>query len=111
VSERNHPDPIGSTRFRVSWSPRGERPWCPGATRPAPEAQASAPTGWTAFFRVQGVVDLLRERLAREPAAPLPRGVVPWGPEERRLLEELRTQSPPGSGAAAAPQSGSEPGP
>jgi hypothetical protein len=111
VSERNHPDPIGSTRFRVSWSPRGERPWCPGATRPAPEAQASAPTGWTAFFRVQGVVDLLRERLAREPSAPLPRGVVPWGPQERRLLEELQHPAAPGPGSDPDSGSRSEPGP
>lgn len=97
MSERNHPEPSGATRFRVSWSPRGERPWCPGATRPAPEARAGAPTGWTAFFRVQGVVGLLRDRLVREPAPPLPRRVVPWGPEERKLLEELQT--PPASGS------------
>ncbi len=39
------------SRIRISWSPRSERPWCPGATRPSVRDTEAGQTGWTAFLK------------------------------------------------------------
>ena len=57
-------------RIRLSWSPKHERPWCPGTTRPT-LAPPSVATGWTSFLKVQSLVGLVRQRKT-EPALDAP---------------------------------------
>ncbi len=57
-------------RIRVPWPPRADRRWCPGATRLPIVAPVKEQTGWTAFFRLQGVMERLREKHGAP--APLP---------------------------------------
>ena len=72
-------------RIRLTWSPKAQRPWCPGATRPAPAA--AVPVGWTSFLRMQDVVQKLwskqREALRAERQGEiLPAGGSEDGPAE-----------------------------
>jgi hypothetical protein len=50
-------------RIRLTWSPKHGRPWCPGSTRPVRQPRPIA-TGWTGFFKVQGLLELIRQQAA-----------------------------------------------
>jgi hypothetical protein len=55
-------------RIRLTWSSKHGRPWCPGTTRPTREPRL-VPSGWTGFLKVQGLVDLIRQRAGWEARA------------------------------------------
>lgn len=81
-------------RIRVPWSPRGARRWCPGATRPGAVAGREQ-TGWTTFFRLQGVVGFLREnRGARRASGERPQGASVQEPERVERAGIERAEAP-----------------
>ena len=59
-------------RIRVVWNARGERRWCPGATRPPESATGDSATGWTSFFRLHGARQRRRKRSGADALDDLP---------------------------------------
>ena len=59
-------------RVRVSWSPRGERSWCPGALKPTASEDTGVTGGWTQFFKRSVVDRLRRAKMAEGEEAGLP---------------------------------------
>ena len=74
-------------RIRVTWSGRSERQWCAGATRPPAPGELEIQTGWTSFFRLQGVMERLRRGSAARPPTP---GAEPPAPLPRQEAEPER---------------------
>lgn len=95
-------------RIRVRLSPRAARRWCPGATRPREQpSEAPGNLGWTAFFRLQGVVGRWR-RSGPDSAPPAP--ALPAASEsDSRRSQPREHPEPANAGASDSAGSGDRP--